>query len=143
MPNPYPPYRPEFRAEAVRLHWSSGKSLDRLGRAGGRARAFRSWVKRTEIDEGMRPGLTTEERTEFRRKVRELEKERDIVKKPGQFSFVRVRPPIPRDRDPALDGRLSPPTTTPSPRACSQPSSERARPPAAFAMRQEARAAIF
>lgn len=47
MPNPRPPYPPEFRAEAVRLYRSSGKSLkavcDDLGIS---LETLRSWVPR-------------------------------------------------------------------------------------------------
>lgn len=89
MPNPHPPYPPEFRAEAVRLYRSSGKSLKVIAsELGVSLETLRTWVKRTQIDEVTRAGLTTEERgelRELRRKVRRLEEERDILKKATAF----------------------------------------------------------
>jgi transposase len=80
-----PPYPPEFRAEAVQLYRSSGKSLKTVAEEiGVSLEALRTWVKRAEIDEGTRPGLTTEEREELRRLHREnrtLRMERDLLKK--------------------------------------------------------------
>jgi transposase len=89
MPNPHPPYPPEFRAEAVKLYRGSGKSLKVISsELGVSLETLRTWVKRAQIDEGTRPGLTTEERgelRELRRKVRRLEEERDILKKAAAF----------------------------------------------------------
>ena len=89
MPNPHPPYPPEFRPEAVRLYLSSGKSLKVIStELGISLETLRTWVKRTQIDEGTRPGLSTEERAEIRdlrRKVRRVEEERDILKKATAF----------------------------------------------------------
>jgi transposase len=74
MSNSRPPYPPEFSAEAVRLYRSSGKSLkvisDELGVS---VETLHIWVKRTQIDEGTRPGLTTEEREERVRPGRGLD----------------------------------------------------------------------
>jgi transposase len=84
-----PPYPPEFRAEAVRLYRSSGKSLKTISEEiGVSLEALRTWVKRAQIDEGTRPGLTTEEREELRRLRREnrtLRMERDLLKKAAAF----------------------------------------------------------
>lgn len=89
MPNPHPPYPPEFRVEVVRLYRSSGKSLKVIStELGISLETLRTWVKRTQIDEGTRPGLSTEERAELRelrRKVRRVEEERDILKKATAF----------------------------------------------------------
>jgi transposase len=85
MPRGRPPYPPEFRAEAVRLCTeAAARASRRSPRSWGLPGALRTWVKRTEVEEGTRPGLNEEERTELRelrRKVRRLEQERDILKR--------------------------------------------------------------
>lgn len=87
MPNP--PYPPEFRAEAVRLARESGKSLTTLSRElGVSLESLRHWIVEAEIDQGVRPGLTTEERAELtrlRRENRTLREEREISKKAAAF----------------------------------------------------------
>ena len=96
MPNSRPPYPPEFRAEAVRLYRSSGKSLkviaDELGVS---MEALRSWVNRAKIEAGEKPGLSLEEREELRvlrRENRVLREEREILKKAAAF-FAREGDP--------------------------------------------------
>ena len=74
-----PTYSPEFRERALRLvqeheqahgsQWAAIKSIaEKLGCS---AETLRSWVRRTEVDAGERPGLTTDDR----RRLQELERE--------------------------------------------------------------------
>ncbi len=89
MPRTHPAYPPEFRAEAVRLVRSSGRSQAEIARDLGISHnTLRAWTKQTRIDEGAEPGLTTEEREELRRLRREnrlLREEREILKKAAAF----------------------------------------------------------
>ena len=90
MPGATPRYAPEFKAEAVRLVRSTpDKPASQIARELGVSdNALRSWVKQTEIDQGEREGLTTEEREELRRlrkEVKVLRQEREILKKATVF----------------------------------------------------------
>ncbi len=91
MPRTHPPYPPEFRAEAMRLARSSGKSLPALAAdLGVSTEALRSWLRQDDADAGRgQPGeLTTDEREELRRLRREnqvLKQERAILKKAAAF----------------------------------------------------------
>lgn len=84
----------EFRAGAVRLVLVEGKSIPQVARDLDLTEsALRTWVERARADEGKgKPGaLTTAEREELaalRKKVRQLEMERDILKKATAF-FVK------------------------------------------------------
>jgi transposase len=78
-------FTPEFKAEAVRLVRTSGKSIGVLARELDLTEtALRAWVKRADIDERRDPNgpLTTDERTELtrlRRELRAAEQERDFL----------------------------------------------------------------
>ena len=89
MPNPKPPYAPEFRAEAVRLARSPGNSIRQVARDLGVAtESLRRWVIQADIDRGDSPGLTTDERAELtrlRRENRTLRIEREILKNAAVF----------------------------------------------------------
>lgn len=82
-------YTPEFRTESVRLY--------SLGRRGLRATArqigvsvgtLRQWVRQSEIDEGLKAGLTSDEKAELTRLRREnklLLEEKEILRKAALF----------------------------------------------------------
>ena len=89
MPNPKPPYPPEFRAEAVRLARAPGNSIRQVARdLGVSNESLRRWVIQADVDRGAGPGLTTDERAELtrlRRENRTLRIEREILKKAAVF----------------------------------------------------------
>lgn len=83
------PYPPQFRAEAVELFRSSGRSIAQISRDLGVSEpTLRRWVRQAEIDLGEREGLTSSEREEYQRLRREnaiLREEREILKKAAAF----------------------------------------------------------
>jgi transposase len=91
------PYPPEFRREAVRLVEATGRRYqdvaEELGISG---ESLRNWIKQEQLDRGDRvDGLTSGEREELRRlrrQVRDLEAEREILKRAVTF-FVREADP--------------------------------------------------
>jgi transposase len=96
VPRAKPQYPPEFKAEAVQLVRSSGRSIPQIAKdLGISGTSLRNWVKQSEIDQGEREGLTTEEREELKRLRREnrvLKQERDFLKKPPPSSPGRTGP---------------------------------------------------
>ncbi len=84
------PYPPEFRREAVRLVRATGRSVREVAvELGVSTESLRIWLRQDQLDRGERDdGLTTEERDELRRlrkQVRELEQEREILKRAVTF----------------------------------------------------------
>jgi transposase len=91
MPQRYQrPYPPEFRREAVSLVKASGRSINAVAdELGVSTESLRIWVRQDQLDRGERDdGLTTdqlEELRKLRRQVRELEQEREILKRAVTF----------------------------------------------------------
>jgi transposase len=91
MPQRYQrPYPPEFRREAVSLVKVSGRWIREVaGEFGVSTESLRIWVRQGQLDRGERDdGLTMGERDEvrkLRRQVRELEQEREILKRAVTF----------------------------------------------------------
>lgn len=91
------PYPPEFRREAVRLVETSGRSIPQTAaELGISGESLRNWLKQEQVDRGERDdGLTSDEQEELRRlrrQVRQLEQEREILKRAVTF-FVRETDP--------------------------------------------------
>ena len=89
-------YAPEVRERAVRMvlehqhehgsQWAAMTSV--AGKIGCTPETLRSWVRRVEVDEGSRPGLTTDERAklkELERENRELKRANEILKSASLF----------------------------------------------------------
>jgi transposase len=91
MPQRYQrPYPPEFRREAVSLVKVSGRPIREVAlQLGVSTESLRLWVRQDQLDRGERDdGLTTEQLDELRtlrRQVRELEQEREILKRAVTF----------------------------------------------------------
>ena len=89
-------YLDELRARAVRMvvdarrdpATRSGAITRIAGQLGINPETLRTWTKRTEIDEGLRPGTTSEDAkriVELEREVRELRRANDILKTASAF----------------------------------------------------------
>jgi transposase len=91
MPQSKPPYAERFRADAVQLVQTSGKSVRQVANDLGIAtESLRRWVQQATVDAGHGPpgALTTEEREELRRlrrEVKTLQLEREILKPAAAF----------------------------------------------------------
>lgn len=91
------PYPPEFRREAIRLVEATGRRYQDVARELGiSSESLRKWIKQDQVDRGEREdGLTSTEREELRRlrrENRELQAEREILKRAVTF-FVREADP--------------------------------------------------
>ena len=89
-------YPPELRERAVRMvlehqheyssQWAAITSI--AEKFGPTPETLRSWVRRVEIDDGRRPGLTSDERArlkELERENRELRRANEILKTASVF----------------------------------------------------------
>ena len=84
-------YSPEFKAGAVKLVLEEGRSMHSVGQElDVPSSVITQWVHQAEADagKGRKGALTTAEKqelTELRRKVRQLEMEKEILKKAAAF----------------------------------------------------------
>ena len=96
-------YPPELRERAIRLvrehrneHPSESAAIQSIaGKLGLTPEPLRLWVRRDEVDQGRRPGVTSAERERIReleREVRELRRANEILKAASAF-FARELDP--------------------------------------------------
>jgi transposase-like protein len=86
MPAPFPE---EFRRRAVALAREGDKSIPRLAEDLGVSESgLRRWVAQADIDDGSKPGVTSDELAELRRLRKEnrvLKMERDLLSRAAAF----------------------------------------------------------
>src|SRR5512142_3408898 len=97
----------ELRGWAVRLvaeawpsylsEWAAIESV--AGKLGASAETVRTWVRQAEVDGGQRPGVTSEEAAEIRRRrreVAELRRANEILKAVSAFFAAELDRPLSR-----------------------------------------------
>lgn len=86
MPRPHPP---EFRKRAVELARLREKPIAQIAVDLGISEScLRNWVHQTDVDEGAKQGLSTDERAELvrlRRELRVKDMEIEILKRASAF----------------------------------------------------------
>jgi len=100
-------YPVEIRERAVRLvlehlgeypsQWAAISSI--ATKCGMTPETLRKWVRRAEVDDGARPGLTSDERrrlAELERENRELRRANEILKAASAFFARELDPRLPR-----------------------------------------------
>ena len=89
-------YSPEVKERAVRMvleherehlsQWSAMQSIAK--KIGCSAETLRSWVRKVEVDQGRREGMTTDDRERLKtleREVKELRRANEILKTASAF----------------------------------------------------------
>ena len=96
MPRAHPP---EFRQRAVELARLREKPLSQIASDLGIAEScLRNWMKQTDIEDGRRNGLSTDERAELvrlRRELRTAKMEIEILKRAATY-FAKEASPGPK-----------------------------------------------
>ena len=86
MPRPHPP---EFRKRAVELARLREKPIAQIAVDLGISEScLRNWVHRADVDDGVKEGLSTDDRTELvrlRRELRVKDMEIEILKRASAF----------------------------------------------------------
>jgi transposase len=83
------PYPTEFRDDVVALARKGQAPLAQIAKDFGISEGTLSnWIKRADIEDGNRPGLTEEERRELRearKRVRLLEQENEVLRRAAAY----------------------------------------------------------
>jgi transposase len=88
-------FTPEFKAEIIELCRRGDRGIGQVARDFDLTETnVRTWVKQAEIDQGERPGLSTEEKeelTRLRRENRSLKEDVEILKRATVFFAKETR----------------------------------------------------
>jgi transposase len=100
-------YPQELRERAIRMvqehrdeypsEWAAITSIG--GKLGVGTEALRLWLRRAQVDEGQRPGLTSQERDRLKqleRENRELRRANEILKAASAFFARELDPRLPK-----------------------------------------------
>ncbi|MEV6324261.1 transposase [Nocardia sp. NPDC051787] len=80
-----PAHPPEFRQRAIELARSSDKLVGQVAKGLGISEScLRNWLRRADIDEGAREGVTSAERKELA-ELRQLELENEVLRKAAAY----------------------------------------------------------
>jgi transposase len=93
MPKPYPA---EFREDVVRVARRREAPLTQIAKDFGISNAtLTNWLKRAEIEEGVRPGVTdaqAAETRELKRRLRLVEQENEILRRAAAYFAKELSP---------------------------------------------------
>ena len=88
-------FTPEFKADIVDRCRAGDRTISQVARDFDlTVSAVRNWVEQADVDDGRRPGLTSEERkelTELRRENRQLREDVGILKRATAFFVKETR----------------------------------------------------
>ena len=92
MPAPYPA---EFRADVVRVARKREATYTQIAKDFGISEAtLHAWIKKADVEDGVRPGMTSAEAAEnreLRKRNRVLEQENEILRRAAAY-FARELP---------------------------------------------------
>jgi len=100
-------YPPELRERAIRMFFETvqqqgerhGAATRVANQLGVSYESMRLWIRQAEIDQGRRPGVTTEEQrriAELEKEVRELRRANEILRTASAFFARELDPRPPR-----------------------------------------------
>ena len=86
MPKPYPQ---EFRDDVVAVARKGGAPLKQIAKDFGISEGCLSnWMKKADVEDGARPGVTVKEATELRdarKRIRLLEQENEVLRRAAAY----------------------------------------------------------
>ncbi len=86
MPKPYPK---EFRDDVVAVARRGGAPLNQIAKDFGISEGcLHGWMKKADVEDGHRPGLTDDDREELReanKRIRLLEQENEVLRRAAAY----------------------------------------------------------